>query len=222
MDSQNNKQASIHLLLFVLIIGLTFIIGLMLGQKSEYLPFAYKSKANINTPPTPPVPSSDALPSSIMNTLNGKITAITDEENGKKLLEVSGLSMRDLFETVKGANPRVAVGQLPKPPAEKKYTAVVTSSTSIVQLPSQSPPFSLKDFMGKVPPSPLPPKTLTIKDLTVGMSVTIYLENDGLTAVKIEALPQVPPLNPTEAQELLTNPPSLPPNAPTFPDITSP
>ncbi len=100
-----------------------------------------------------------------------------------------------------------STGALPagQPLEAKTYKININPSTEIFQLSSSSQPTRSR-------PSPVPTILLSTADLQVNMSVTVYLNTDGITAKKIAIIPASAPVSESQAQELLKNPPSLPSN----------
>lgn len=190
---------------------MALFLGFIIGNSQS---LSYKSKAEANKLlSSPPQPSIDSL----TNSITGKITNIQDLGSGKRAVEVTGISFRDLLGFLPATEPKTNTSVKPftealpsmAPPTEKKYPLIVDSSTEIVLLTMLPQSMSLSEFMSKPQPSQIPPKPLTTTDLQTNMSVTVYFGTDGVTAKKITVTPPLSPVAQSKDQEL-KNPSPLP------------
>jgi len=217
------KNIIVQIGLLVTVAFIALLVGYVVGSNN----LSYRSNAELSRgmkPATLPQGISEAGLSvdSLTNSITGRITQIQDLDTDKKAIEVTGIS----FGNMMGLLPNSGVSMSGRPTSgavstdesnklvnEQKYPVIVNSSTVITQLSMVPRPMALSDFIGKPPPSPIPPQKLTIDDLKVDISVTVYFDTDGVTAKKITAIPSNS-VSKEEIDLLLESPPPFPSDIP--------
>lgn len=216
------KNIIVQISLMVTVAFIALLVGYVVGSNN----LSYRSNAELSRGMKSVTLSQGASSEvgigidSLTNSITGRITQIQDLDTDRKAIEVTGLS----FGNMMGFLPNTGVSMSGRPTSritptnvsnsstnEQKYPVIVNSSTKIVQLSMMPRPMALSDFIGKPPPSPVPPQSLTINDLQVDMSVTVYFDTDGVTAKKITV---VPSNSGRKEIDLLESPPPFPSDIP--------
>ena len=186
-----DKIISVTFTVFCLFIAL--LLGFVIGKSQNLSNKTDAREARVQSG-QPVAPNIDDLTSIV-----GKVTKVQTDA-----IEVTGVTLGDLLTNmpVKPSPGALPAGQ---PLEAKTYKININPSTEIFQLSSSSQPTRSR-------PSPVPTILLSTADLQVNMSVTVYLNTDGITAKKIAIIPASSPVSESQAQELLKNTPSLPSN----------
>lgn len=183
MDNQYKRKFPLLILSISFIIAaFSFVSGFILGQKSLNLSNSSRAQ-EMPLKILPPPPSELKLPiapPSILNAVTGSITNIIPGLDGNIVIEVSGISIRDIMTPEIVGKENMSKSQ--------KYAFLVLPKTQITSISPPIPNIPIGDFMKKDLLSTTPSLNLTLKDLKTGMTVTVYTSTNQKIADKIEVV----------------------------------